>query len=136
MIKAAIRYIIILAAACLVAFGMYWLVEKNGSALGINVAFGREGRGEFPEMGSGEFQPRPRGQRLAPAEGFPEGTAPDAGFREHNNEFERGGAGSILGLGGVLKNIVIIAAITLGVLLLTKAFEWLTRRGRKIRSAA
>jgi len=134
MIKATIRYIIILAAACLVAFGMYWLVEKNGTALGINPAFGREGRGEFPGMESGEFQPRPRGQR--PADGFPEGTAPDAGFREHHNEFERGGAGSILGLGGIFKNMVVIAAITLGVLLLTKAFEWITRRGRKVRSAA
>ncbi len=121
MIKGFVRFFVILLAACLVAFGMYWVVQKNPALVGANAALeGHEGRG-FSGGERESFVPQESSSKGAPPEGFG-----GNGFRERDHDFD-GGLAVLPGLAGVLRNLGIIAAFTVAVFVMKKVFDFLSR---------
>ena len=122
VLKTTGRILIILLAMSLVAGGLYWIGQNRPSLLGLSDS-------------------RP---------GFEEGTLPGRGSRElfdgedaRNNQmpldFERfemrhhageGGLDSGRAWSGILRNILIITAITLLVLGIQRLYAWIFRRRR------
>lgn len=112
--KTIFRYALILLAACLIAYGMYWFVQNNSAALGLNTAGFRD-RGGFPggDVDSAAFQARPSG---------------DFAGRGHDMEHDQ--VSLIPGLLGIARNLGIIGGITLVVVLLQSVVRTLLSRRR------
>lgn len=122
MLKFTGRFVMVLLAACLTALALYAVVQTNTDALGLN---------GFP--GEGERRQFSGGQNGAANEAAAEGAMPPSGFGEGRGEGrgEHGGeAGSILGLAGVLKNLIVIAIMTLAVSAIQKVYATFFKRRR------
>jgi hypothetical protein len=114
MLKFIGRFLFFLAVSILLAVGIYALVQRYPSALGLNGQLrGPESRGFSGER----FQGPPAGENDLGG-GFPQ-VRQEMDFREGGHGFE-GRGGSALGLLGLGKNLVIIALITLAVVGLQK----------------
>ena len=119
MLKATFRYLVILLVACLAALALYWVVENRASSLGLNTALGRGGGRHAMAGAEGGFLD----QRPANAEASLEGFS--------RMEHGRGGEVNLLGgLSGVLKNVTVIAAITLIVFAIRQAGNLIFQRRR------
>lgn len=116
MIKIIGRFLLILLVACIVAGGLYWLVQSNPSLLGSQGGLGDRIRSESLEG-------------LDSEEGTFGGSSPRRGFDggnfEHHNE---SGVLDARALGSIGRNLLVIALITLAVLAIQKALSFVTRR--------
>jgi hypothetical protein len=111
MIKMIGRFIVILLVACLVAGGIYWLVQSNPTTFGLGGGFGERMRlGELEGFGSGD--------------GAFSGGAPRRGFGDGNfDHHERGGVLDARTLGSIGRNLLIITLTTLAVLGIQKGYS-------------
>ncbi len=114
--KVIVRYLVVLLAACLVALALYLVVQNNSSNLGI---------GEAP----GGFE-----QHLGkPQES---GEVPPADFTISGNRVQEHGfegeAGILPGWAGLLRNMGIIALMTVCVFILQKGFGLIFRRRKRL----
>jgi hypothetical protein len=114
MKKVVFRYGLILLFACLVAYGMYWVVQNNSAALGLNMAGFRE-HGGFP---------------ASDGEGAAFRAQPPGDFEGRGRGMEHDQVSLLPGLIGIARNIGIIAGITLFVVFLQRALRPLFRRGK------
>lgn len=120
MIKIIGRLLLILLVACIVAGGLYWLVQSDPSLLGSQGGL-RGGLGD-----------RIRSESLEGLDSE-EGAFGGSGSRrslgggnfEHNNE---SGVLDARALGSIGRNLLVIALITLAVLAIQKALSFVTRR--------
>ncbi|MER2600005.1 MAG: hypothetical protein ABTQ73_10840 [Caldilineales bacterium] len=132
--KTAVRYLIVLLIFCLVSLGAYELVQKNPSvANAIGIPAGMDDPGFGPDgagfAGRGRHRP-PTNLTPQQMQQFESGQ-PSEGFAPNGNfeGSERGGEGRIdigRGLMGLLRNVIIIAAVTAAVIVI----RWLFRRMR------
>ena len=120
MIKIIGRFLLILLVACIVAGGLYWLVQSNPSLLGPQGGL-RGGLGDRIRSESLEG--------LDSQEGAFGGSAPRRGFEGGNFEHhDESGVLDARALGGIGRNLLVIALITLAVLAIQKALSFVTRR--------
>jgi len=127
MIRIVGRCFVVLLVACLAAFVIYWIAQNNPTIVGTGAALGEGHRGGFAGRSSGGFA----SQRL------PIGDESATGLAEFRR-LERthvldSGAGNLAGLVGLLQNIILIAAITAGVVAVQKVLGLIPGR-RKVRS--
>lgn len=116
MIKIIGRFLLILLVACFVAGGLYWLVQSNPSLLGSQGGLGDRIRPESLEGFDSQ-------------EGAFGGSAPRRGFEGGNFEHhDESGVLDARALGGIGRNLLVIALITLAVLAIQKALSFVTRR--------
>jgi hypothetical protein len=120
MIKMIGRFMIILLVACLVAGGIYWLVQSNPSFLGLQSGL----RSGFSE------RTRPEGlEGVGNGESVFGGKGPRQGFEGGKVDHQdRSGVLDARTLGGIGRNLLIIALTTLAVLGIQKAFSLIQRR--------
>lgn len=145
--KSIIRYGVVLLIFCLTALALYGVVQKNPavvSALGLPA--GREGfRPDFEggAAGEGQFEGRRPGQRppanLTEAQiqqmqagQRPEGFGKGGFEREGRGEGRRGAAGWF----GILRNLGIIAVVTVVVVALKWLYARLFRRHKPVQPRA
>ena len=136
MLKTSVRFLVILLVTCLMGAGVYWVVKSNPTAFGPgDFRGGMEGQGR-PGGNSEGFAPGGNTTENNPPEGFQSGVPQGQGNRP-NRGFERGpgeGHGREGGLGsgrwifGMVKNLAIIALITLLVGLFQKVISLFTRK--------
>lgn len=129
MIKIIKRFIIISLVACLVAAGIYWLVQTNPSI--VSSQDGLPGGGRLRSEGyagrdstfseetflDGRFSQNTFGN--SPRQGF------EGGSFDHN---QLGGFLDTRSFGGIVRNLLIIALTTLVVLAIQKLFAVNKRR--------
>jgi hypothetical protein len=120
MIKIVGRFMIILLAACLVAGGLYWLVEANPSRIGLP-----DGQRELRGQGLRDLSEEDEGLEMRPQRDF------KGGGGEHNLQ---PGSLDAQATSGILRSLLIIALTTLTVLGIQKAITWVKRQ-RQARSA-
>ncbi len=119
MIKIVGRFMIILLVACLVAGGLYWLVQANPSLLDLGEgAQGMRG-GRQRGQGSKDMPGTEDDLELLPFEDV------EGGGGEHIRQLESLDARAI---SGILRNLLIIALTTLAVLGIQKAIALVKRR--------
>jgi hypothetical protein len=125
MIRVIGRCFVVLLVACLVAFAIYWIVQDNPSIVGTGAAMGEGHRGGAAGgrniAGGGAF----RGQ-LPAGEEPPTGLV-GSGLSERGHE-RQDGAGDLTGLAGVLRNLVVIAGMTVAVVVIRKVSGLVFRR--------
>lgn len=129
MLKMIARCLVVLLVGCVVAFAMYWVVQNNPSIAGMGAPIGEGRRGGFAGeggfAGGGNFGGAIRGE--APAGGdlptaLSETILPEGG---HDGDGE---LGILAGLVGVLRNIVVIAGITVAVVVVQRVSRLIFRR--------
>lgn len=115
MLKTMLRFMVILLVACLLGAGIYGIVQSNSTSLGAgNVFTGPGDGGNAPALASS-------------------GAAPDATAsqnlqdRDHGSEDGFASSGAIT---GILRNIGVIALVTLVVASAQKLLSWVGRRRR------
>lgn len=119
MVKMIGRFMVILLVACLVAGGLYWLFEAHPSLI------------DFTGGGRGLHNDQLRGQGFRDLPGAGDGleTRPNrdvvGGGGEHNR---LSGSLDARAISGILRNVLIIALVTLAVLGIQKAFSVIRRR--------
>ena len=116
MIKIIGRFLLILLVACIVAGGLYWLVQSNPSLLGLRGGLGDRIRSESLEdldSKAGAFG------GSSPRRGF------DGGNFEHHNE---SGVLDARALGSIGRNLLVIAVVTLAVLAIQKTFSFVKHK--------
>lgn len=117
MIKTIYRIAVIALAACVLAGGMIWLVNRSGMGLL------QRGAGWESRLPPGDFQGH--GEGFLPQQG---GRAMD---RDREGDFHGERGGSPRGWFGVFNTLLIIAGVTLGVVGLQELIAWLRKR-RKV----
>mgnify|MGYP001766016582 CR=1 FL=1 len=119
MIKMIGRFMIVLLVACLVAGGIYWLVQSNPFILGS--------QNGAPGAGDGRMRPGDDDGLAREQGSFGNGPRHDFGdgdFGRHNKM----GSLDERSLGGIGRNLLIIAITTLAVVGIQKAVSLIQRR--------
>ncbi|MCU0485770.1 MAG: hypothetical protein MUC85_06615 [Anaerolineales bacterium] len=125
MLKTMGRILVILLAIGLVAGGLFWVGQNHPSLLGLEASHSGMLEERYrPGHGTGELFDRSDTLR----EDLPMGGFPEGGMRSHDGD---GRLDSSRAVGGILRNILIIALITLLVVGIQKLYSWLFRR-RKV----
>jgi hypothetical protein len=123
MIRMVGRCLAILLVACLMALAIYSSVQNNLAIVRTGAALGEGRRGGFAgggETGGLGLQQRPSGEE--PPTSLGEFSRPDRGYDSE------GGAGDLAGVAGILRNIVVIAGITVAVVAIQKVLSVISRR--------
>ena len=120
MIKIIRRFLLILLVACIVAGGLYWLVQSNPSLLGSQGGL-RGGLGERIRSESLEG--------LDSEEGTFGGSGSRRGFKGGNFEhYNESGVLDARALGSIARNLLVIAVVTLAVLAIQKVFSFVKHK--------
>ena len=131
MIRVMGRCFDVSLVACLVGFAIYWIVQNNPSIVGAGAAIGEGHRGGSAGgrniAGGGALHGEP------PAGEEPPTGLAGSGLPERGHE-PQDEAGDLAGLAGVLRNLVVIAGMTVAVVVIRKVSGLIFRRRKAARA--